>query len=106
MSFFTFTDGEGTYIRPPKCNFDVEITVDATKTIDTYDTFCLLSSDADFAYLNAYLRSKGKKVILVKGGHITHQLKQSADLRISAQTIKTYYHGHAKTWHIARFCRM
>jgi len=85
-----FADNDGLYVRLPKCNFDVELSVDAVKLIEKYDTFCLLSSDADFAYLNTHIRSKGKKVILVKGGHVTHQLKQSADLRINAQVIKKH----------------
>lgn len=85
-----FKDKDGFYVRLPKCNFDVEISVDVMKLLDKYDTICLLSSDADFAYMNTYLRSKGKKVILIKGGHITHQLKQSVDLRINAQNIKKH----------------
>ncbi len=85
-----FKDGDGLYVRLPKSNFDVEIAVDVMKLIEKYDSICLLSSDADFAYLNMYLRSRRKKVILIKGGHITHQLKQSVDLRINAQTIKKY----------------
>lgn len=85
-----FQDKDGVYIRLPKCNFDVEMAVDITKLIDKYDTVCLLSSDADFAYLNTYVRSKGKKVILIKGGHITHQLKNSVDLRVNAQNIKKH----------------
>ncbi len=84
------TDQDGVYVRLPKSNFDVEIAVDAMKLIQNYDTFCLLSGDADFAYLNTYLRTKGKKVILIKGGHITSQLKQSVDLRINAQNIKKH----------------
>ena len=55
-----------------------------------YDTFCLHSGDADFVYLNDYLREQGKKVILIKGGHITAKLRKSADLVIDAYTIKRY----------------
>lgn len=85
-----FSDKDGLYVRLPKCNFDVELSVDAVKLIEKYDTFCLLSSDADFAYLNTHIRSKNKKIILIKGGHITHQLKQSANLCINAQAIKKH----------------
>lgn len=85
-----FNDAEGSYIRLPKCNFDVEISVDATKTLEKYDTFCLLSGDADFTYLHTYLRTKGKKVILLKSGHITAQLRASADLVLSASDIKRH----------------
>ena len=34
--------------------FDVEISVDAVKMIDHYDTFCIFSGDADFVYLNNF----------------------------------------------------
>lgn len=85
-----FTDAQGTYTELPKCNFDVEISVDATKTLEKYDTFCLLSGDADFTYLNTFLRSKGKKIVLLKSGHITRQLRASTDLVISASDIKRH----------------
>lgn len=76
------------YIEIRKCNFDVEISVDAIKMIEHYDTFCLFSGDADFTYLNNFLIKKGKKVIIVKAGYITSKLKDSADLIINAQNIK------------------
>lgn len=84
------TDADGPYIELPKCNFDVEISVDAMKTLEKYNTFCLLSGDADFTYLNTYLRSKDKKIVLLKSGHITRQLRASADLVISASDIKRH----------------
>ena len=62
-------DGEdGKFIYIPKCNFDVEISVDAVKLIDHYDTFCLFSGDADFVHLARFLKGKSKKIILIKGG--------------------------------------
>ena len=60
-----FNDSEGVYILFPKCNFDVEISVDVLKNLDNYDTLCLLSGDADFVYLNMHLHMKSKKVILI-----------------------------------------
>jgi len=36
------------YIEIRKCNFDVEISVDAIKMMNHYDTFCIFSGDADF----------------------------------------------------------
>jgi hypothetical protein len=86
----TYSDVSGTFILIPKCNFDVEIAVDAIRQAGNYDTFCLLSSDADFVHLARYLKSKGKKVLLIKGGYIVHQLKTIADLVISAQDIKKF----------------
>ena len=78
------------YLEIRECNFDVEMAVDAMRMINHYDTFCLYSGDADFVYLNNCLREQGKKVILIKGGHITASLRKSADLVIDARTIKRY----------------
>jgi len=83
-------DIKGDFIRIPKCNFDVEICVDAIKLLEKYDTFCLFSSDADFVHLVRFLKKKGKKVILVKGGYIHHSLHKVSDLIINAQDIKKY----------------
>lgn len=85
-----YKDKNGDYVYIPKCNFDVEITVDAIKLLDKYDSFCLFSGDADFVHLLRYLKGKGKKVILIKGGNIVHQLRELADLVINAQDIKKY----------------
>ncbi|MCK5017771.1 MAG: NYN domain-containing protein, partial [Candidatus Peribacteraceae bacterium] len=78
------------FIEDRKCNFDVEISVDAIKMIKHYDTFCIFSGDADFVYLNNFLRKKGKKVIIIKGGFITSKLRKSANLVINAQKIKKH----------------
>jgi uncharacterized LabA/DUF88 family protein len=83
-------DGKGNYIYIPKCNFDVEISVDAIKLLDHYDTICLFSGDADFVHLARFLKGKGKKVLLIKGGNIVHQLREIADLVINAQDIKKH----------------
>lgn len=83
-------DGRGTFVLLPKCNFDVEICVDAIKTAEGYKTFCLFSGDADFVHLARFLKSKGKKIILAKGGYIHHSLHEVADLVISAQDIKCH----------------
>ena len=78
------------YIEIRKCNFDVEISVDAIKMINHYDTFCIFSGDADFVYLHNFLKKRGKKIIIVKGGYITSKLKKTADLIINAQNIKKH----------------
>ena len=83
-------DKNGNYIEIRKCNFDVEISVDAVKMMDHYDTFCIFSGDADFTYLNNFLKNKGKNIIIVKGGFITSKLRKSSDLIINAQRIKKY----------------
>jgi uncharacterized LabA/DUF88 family protein len=88
---FVAADEDGDmYIEIRKSNFDVEISVDAIKMLEHYDTFCIFSGDADFVYLNNFLRKKGKKVIIVKGGYITSKLRESANLIINAQNIKKH----------------
>ncbi len=85
------TDADGKkYIEIRKSNFDVEILVDAIKMLEHYDAFCIFSGDADFVYLNNFLKKKGKKIIIVKGGFILAKLRESADLVINAQNIKKH----------------
>ena len=84
------SDDQGNYVLIPKCNFDVEISVDAVRLVNKYDTICLLSSDADFAALMRYLKRLGKKVILIKGGRIDASLGKLLDLKINASQIKSY----------------
>ena len=81
-------DVRGKFVYIPKCNFDTEICVDAIRFINKYDTFCLFSSDADFAYLLDYLKRNGKMIILVKSGFVQSALLKQADLVVSAQDIK------------------
>lgn len=85
-----FEDKDGIYVQIPKCNFDVEMTVDAIRLMDQYDTLVLYSGDADFVSLCRYLRKKGKKIVLIKGGHITSSLREETDKVINAQTIKRH----------------
>lgn len=85
-----FSDQRGSFVRIPKCNFDVEIAVDAMRNIEKYQTFCLFSSDADFVHLARFLKAKGKKFILVKGGPIDKSIRDQADLIINAQDIKKH----------------
>lgn len=84
------TNTVGKYIVIPKSNFDVEITLDSIRLARDYDTFCLLSSDADFAPLLRYVRGFGKKIILIKGGFIQDNLRRFTDVVINAQDIKLY----------------
>lgn len=50
-----------------KCDFDVEIAMDALNAFDDYETLLLFSGDGDYAALANDLIKKGKKVILVFG---------------------------------------
>jgi len=98
LDFKIVADEDGrNYVEIRKCNFDVEISVDAIKMIDYYDTFCIFSGDADFVYLNNFLKKRGKKIIIVKGGYITGKLRETASLIINAQRIKKYIAKISKT---------
>lgn len=85
-----FNDRDGVFVRLPKCNFDVEIAVDAIRLMDEYDTLVLFSGDADFVALARYIKKKGKQVIVIKAGNITHSLRSEASLVVNAQKIKKY----------------
>ena len=43
-----------------KANFDVEIAVDSTFLLNSFDTLILFSGDCDFEYLIKFLRGLGK----------------------------------------------
>jgi hypothetical protein len=48
-----------------KCNFDVEITMDALIRINDYDRFVLCSGDRDFLKLIVYLNDQQKETVLI-----------------------------------------
>lgn len=48
-----------------KCNFDVELTIDALDGMDHYDLFVLFSGDGDFVRLIKYLKGKRKKTVVI-----------------------------------------
>ena len=85
----TKKDLNGTYIEIPKSNFDVEVSVDAIRLLEKYDTFCLFSGDSDFTYLASFLKRHKKKFIVIASGQVFHTLKKLADLYINAQDIKS-----------------
>ena len=63
-----------------KANFDVEIAVDATFLMDTFDTFILFSGDCDFEYLLKFLRGKNKNTIIFsRTGHIAKELPPASN---------------------------
>jgi uncharacterized LabA/DUF88 family protein len=86
----TLNDNAGSYIEIPKCNFDVEITLDAVRLMKDYDTLCLFSGDSDFARLAQYLKRHRRKIIVVASGRVYHELKKAADLYVNAQHIKAH----------------
>jgi len=50
-----------------KCNFDVELAIDAIDTLDRYEVCVLCSGDGDFTKLIKYLKGKHKKVVIMAG---------------------------------------
>lgn len=85
------------FIYIPKCNFDVEITLDAIRRFKDYDTFLLFSSDRDFEKLLQFLKRKNKKVILIGGGYISYDLKKYSDKVVEAKDIKEIITSIKKT---------
>lgn len=58
-----------------KANFDVEIAVDSTFSMNDFDTLILFSGDCDFEYLIKFLRGNGKIVIgFSRSGHVAKEL--------------------------------
>lgn len=72
-----------------KANFDVEITVEAMKRVNTFKTFILFSGDSDFDYLIKELKKRDKTVIVVSlKYHISKELIESADFYLDLRKIK------------------
>lgn len=58
-----------------KANFDVEIAVDSTFSMEQFDTLILFSGDCDFEYLIKFLRGNGKVVVgFSRSGHVAKEL--------------------------------
>lgn len=72
-----------------KCNFDVEITIDAIDNMPDYDVFVLMSGDADFAKLVQYLKEKGKKTVAVATReHFSSKLRKVANQTININGLR------------------
>jgi len=82
-------DESGVFLnKVPKCNFDVEITMDMITKSEKYDTVMLFSGDSDFGGLLNYLKSKGKKVVVVcTRNRMSKELQAVADVFIPAETL-------------------
>jgi len=72
-----------------KCNFDVEITMDAFIRMNDYDRFILCSGDRDFLKLMRYLKQQGKETVLVYPADRTSgEFKRVADSRMPLGPLK------------------
>lgn len=85
-------DDAGKFLNKiPKCNFDVEITMDMITKADKYDTTFLLSGDSDFGGLLSYLKEKGKKiVVLCTRNRMSKELQEVADVFIPAENLSPF----------------
>ena len=73
-----YDDTAGQYKH--KCNFDVEVTIDALDSIDLYDVFVLFSGDGDFVKLIKYLKGKRKKtVVIAPSERLSDNLEEAAN---------------------------
>ncbi len=87
LKIITETDKAKGDIR--KANFDVEITIDAMKLLEDYDTLILFSGDSDFDRLIKHLREKGKRVIVVSSRyHISKELIESSNKYIDLKKLR------------------
>ncbi len=85
MTVYDQTKGEMKH----KCNFDVEITVDAIDKLNSYDDFILCSGDGDFVKLIRYLKGHKKKTIVIAGEERFSQfLINASNKKISLENIR------------------
>ena len=84
-SIYDFTEGE----YKLKCNFDVELAIDAIDTLKKYDVFILCSGDGDFVKLAKYLKGKYKyTVVIAPKDRISHSLRKAANKLIGLSSLK------------------
>jgi len=78
-----------------KCNFDVEIAVDAIDQVSNYEIFVLASGDGDFIRLVKYLRGLGKEVHVIGPRKTNKELKREARGNfITLDGIRLYIEKH------------
>ncbi len=82
-------DENGKFVgKFPKCNFDVEITMDVITKISKYDTIMLLSGDSDFGGLLKYAKSLGKKIVVIcTRNRMSTELQEVANKFIPAEPL-------------------
>jgi len=69
--------------KPYGSDWDVGITIDALNNVDSYDTFCLVSGDGDYAMLLESLKEKGKYVEVVTFESTTARILVDAAHRVT-----------------------
>jgi uncharacterized LabA/DUF88 family protein len=72
-----------------KCNFDVELTIDALDNLEKYDCFVLVSGDGDFVKLVRYLKGKKKKTVVIAASErLSWNLEKAANQVIYLDDLK------------------
>ena len=73
-----------------KCNFDVELTIDALDGMSDYEVFVLFSGDGDFIKLVKYLKGKKKKaVVIAPSDRLSDNLENAANQVIYLEDLKS-----------------
>jgi len=104
LEFFKFLKGKGFRVRHKpvgrvydntsgqykhKCNFDVELTIDAIDNMENYDCFVLASGDGDFQKLVKYLKGKRKKTVIIAAEQrLSNNLEKAANSVIYLNDLK------------------
>lgn len=71
---------EGFRLYLPKANFDVEMALDLLLFRKKFDVFIIFSGDSDLLSVVNFLKSKGKKVIIISGKkYLSGELAKVAD---------------------------
>jgi uncharacterized LabA/DUF88 family protein len=82
-----YDDTEGRFKH--KCNFDVDLTIDAVDNLDRLDTFILCSGDGDFTRLIKYTKGRHKKAVVVAPSErLAHTLENAANKVIYLEDIR------------------
>lgn len=70
-----YNDERTTFIWKRKCDFDLELGLDAFKLTEKYESFIVFSGDGDFRTLYDRLIKKGKQIIVIyMYGHLGREI--------------------------------
>jgi uncharacterized LabA/DUF88 family protein len=58
-------ENTGVLFEQPKCNLDIEIALDISNGLETYDSFILFSGDSDFENILKIAKSKRKHITII-----------------------------------------
>ena len=85
-------DTDGKFVgKFPKCNFDVEMTMDMLNKANDYDTVLLFSGDSDFSHLLKHLKALGKNIMIVcTRNRMSRELDEVAHKFIPAETLAAF----------------